>query len=181
MSDLKSLCVSSLWRCTGRTLVGEEEKEEEGEPRRRRTVTGQEGAEAGTQSSVSNSSAGRWTKVEGHLKKGWLKKCYRSRQWGSRSPVCRCPPLQHQHGAGEHRSQHGAAESSGRWGWRWRGWQLLPALTASLCSGGMMRSIRADYSLCVSSQPVKRVFREEDITHEFAPVWGRQTRVTNSI
>lgn len=31
-----------------------------------------------------------------------------------------------------------------------------------------MRSIRAHYSVSASSQPVKGVFREEDITHEFA-------------
>lgn len=78
MPDLKSLCVSSLWRCAGRTLAGEEEKEAEGEPRRRRTVTGQEGAEAGTQSSVSNSSAGRRTEVEGRLKKKKKKGGWRS-------------------------------------------------------------------------------------------------------
>lgn len=73
-------------------------------------------------------------------------KCDRSRQWGTRSPVCRCrrrcPPLQHRHGAGEHRGQHGAAESSGRWGWRWRGWRLLSA------AGGW----------CAKSQQIHLVF-----------------------
>lgn len=65
MNDLNIVYVSVVWRCTGRTLAGEEETEEEEEERRRRTATGQEAAEAGTQSSVSNSSAGRWTEVEG--------------------------------------------------------------------------------------------------------------------
>lgn len=109
------------------------------------------------------------------------KKCHRSRQWGTRSSVCRWPPLQHQHGAGEHRSQHRAAESSGRWGWRWRGWQLLSALTAPLCRGGMMRYTRAHISHSVSPLSRLNLSGEEDFTPECAPVWSRQSHTANSI